>query len=240
MAELQVVIPYLSQFWMLEDCIQSMGDTDVPVLVVDNSKDGEAKGRQESFPSNVRVDAYRTNLGIAASWNKGLERSGAYQTLIVSQTVRFAPAELNRRVKKLPWGLDYIAEAIKKNSDEYGLTFGDQGYHCVSIGRKTVEEIGLFDENFLAYGEDDDYRHRMDLAGIKVPDIDPVKLGIHSIAFAVQKRVPEIDLGARQSRVNNWYDFKWCSSPDKYPGDYKTPFGNPDKPLSYWPEVRHG
>lgn len=241
MAKLQVVIPYLSGRWVLDDCIESMGDTDVPVLVVDNSPDGDAAKYQDGgYPDNVSVRSNNgTNIGIAASWNEGLNE-GADQTLIVSQTVRFAPAEHPRRKKG--WGLGRVADAIDKHASEYGLTFGDQGYHLISIGRKTVDEIGLFDENFVYTGEDDDYHHRLGLAGIKLPDTDPEALGAYSIGFAIQKRIPGVsdEVLARHGRIKHYYHFKWCSSHDKYPGDYKTPFGNPNNPMSYWPEVKHG
>lgn len=233
---LQIVIPYLAMPWALEDCIESMGKTDVPVLVVDNSTDKDAQ--RLALPGNVEIEMPRGNAGISAGWNMGLDK-GADQTLIVSQWVRFAPMEYPRR-EGIAWGMDNLAGIIKKHANEYGLTFGDQGYHLICIGRETVKQIGRFDENFLAYGEDDDYHHRMDLAGIRLPDFgDYKKSGVYSIAFGAQKRNggESIDT-CHQSRIKEYYDFKWCSSADKHPGDYKTPFNNPDVGLGYWPEVR--
>ena len=89
MAELQVVIPYLSTLWCLQDCILSFGASTVPVMIVDNSPDGDAVG--SNWPSNVAV-VHRNgiNIGISASWNLGLD-IGADQTLLMSQTVRLAP-----------------------------------------------------------------------------------------------------------------------------------------------------
>lgn len=225
--------------WLVDDCIQSMGETDIPVLIVDNSEDREImRSLAGSIPDNVSINYYGTNLGIAAGWNKGLEES-ADQTLIVSQTVRFAPAEHPRR--KNGWGLGRVAEIIENHASPHGMTFGDQGYHLISIGKKTVEEIGYFDENFLAYGEDDDYGHRMNLAGISLPDYS--RFGdindFHSIAFAVQKRIPKSveAMTKNRSRIRDYYTHKWG---EPHPGSFKTPFNNPDNPLSYWPEVQHG
>lgn len=233
---ISVVIPYLSQLWSLEDCIESFGPSDIPILIVDNSPGNDTKACL--FPrNNVRVHvASPINIGISAAWNLGI-KEGADQTLICSQTVRFAPAEHSRR--KDPWGLDHVAGFIRRQASPYGITFGDQGYHLVSVGRQAVETVGLFDENFLAYGEDDDYCRRLRLANICQPDCgDWTKTGIFSIAFATQKRAGTI-ITTKAGRQRNYYDFKWCSSPDKYPGDYNTPFGNPNNPLSFWPEVIH-
>lgn len=231
----QVLIPYLSTLWCLQDCIESFGDSDIPVTIVDNSPTEEAIAHD--WPSNVDAASYGANLGIAASWNVGL-KVDADQTIIMSQTVRLAPAELSRR--KEPWGLGHLAKGIEKYGNEYGLTFGDQGYHLVSIGRKTVEEIGLFDENFMAYGEDDDYRHRMDLAGITMPDWgDYEESGAYSIAFAIQKRIKHADesMVRGQHRIRDYYSFKWGLP---HPGSYEHPFNDTTKGLDFWPEVRHG
>lgn len=232
------VIPYLSTYWMLQDCLDSMGDTDIPVIVVDNSKDAEVVADAENLPKNVRVYRHPSNcnIGISAAWNVGLQEN-VEQCLIVSQSVRFAPAELSRRTEKM--GLNWIAKNIEEKASPFGLTFGDQGFHLISIGRATIERIGYFDENFLAYGEDDDYKHRMDLAGIVMPDWgDYRESNVQSIAFAVQKRNGAIKTDTA-SRIKEYFNFKWCSSPDMHPGDYQHPFNDHTKGLDFWPEVRH-
>lgn len=234
--KLQVVIPYLDCAWALEDCIESMGETHVPVLVVDNSENKDTL--KMKFPGNVTVERPTCNIGISASWNRGLKQF-ADQTLIVSQWVRFAPMEYPRR-EKILWGMDNLAKGIEARASEYGLTFGDQGFHLISIGSKTVETIGYFDEMFLAYGEDDDYHHRMVLANIKnrLPDWgDHTENSVYSIAFGAHKRGKGIDT-CMSAREKDYYSLKWCSVPFEYPGDYKTPFNNPDVGLDYWPEVK--
>lgn len=206
------------------------------MLIVDNSPLSDTK--TIDWPDNVEIEYHPANIGIAAGWNRGVAK-GADQTLVMSQTVRLAPAELNRRVE--PWGLTHLANGISERASKQGLTFGDQGFHLMSIGKKTVDEIGLFDENFYAYGEDDDYGHRMNLAGIHFPDWgDFTETGVHSIAYSIQKRIPEPTtiMQQGQSRIKDYYSFKWCSTPDKHPGDFKTPFNRPDVGLDFWPEVR--
>jgi hypothetical protein len=234
MASLQVVIPYLTQSWCLQDCLGSFGDSDIPVLIVDNSENNEVSDPNIiTLPPNVEVQHYGRNIGVSASWNKGLEK-GADQTLIVSQWVRFAPAELIWRKEK-PWGLDHVARGIEKYGTEYGCEFADQGYHCISIGRETINQIGMADPNLFCFGNDDDMQHRRDLAGIRHLMgcyTDHAESGVHSIAFAVHQRT-----GVLKNDIwpdsTEYYIKKWGS----IPGHYEHPFNDETKGLDYWPAV---
>lgn len=232
---LWVVIPYLVHGWALEDCIESMGKTSVPVLVVDNS---EAKDAHTlNLPDNVEVYAPKGNIGISSSWNLGLDR-GADQTLICSQWVRFAPAEYPRR-DRMEWGLDHIARGLARHATPYGCTLAEQGFHLISVGRALVDRIGLFDETLLAYGEDDDYRRRMDLAGLGGSMGSIIDPGVFSIGYGIAKRTPgAIDTSGQRLDSGAYWRLKWGTSGSDQPGGYPTPFGNPDHPLSYWPAVR--
>lgn len=235
----QVVIPYLSMLWCLEDCLENFGKSDIPVLVVDNSENQDTKEygfrnrANIAAMDNVEYEYFGENIGISAAWNRGLLK-GADQTIVMSQMVRLAPAEHNRRIQ--PYGLDLLAKWTEEGANEYGCTFGDQGYHLMSIGRKTVETIGYFDENFLAYGEDDDYGHRINLAGIEFGGISNFdERGIYSIGYGAQQRMKTIHPPTRG--IRDYYSHKWCSVDGAYPGDYPTPFNNPDVGLEYWPKV---
>lgn len=242
MKKLQVVIPYLSCPWALEDWFDAAGELDLAeVLVIDNSPHSDVihlglEGR------GVKVHYHPDNIGISASWNQGIreaQRNSLHHILISSQWVRMRPMEYGRRVEDS--GLSHIARGVHKHANQYGLTFGDQGYHFICITQALVDKAGYFDENFLAYGEDDDYHHRLDLLNITLADWgDYRETGLYSIAFGALKRTPDIDrvfLRSRQGKMRDYYAHKWCSPGTDYPGDYLTPFGNPDHPVSYWPEV---
>src|ERR1035441_2217512 len=159
MTSIQVVTPYLGVEWALQDMLVSFGESDIPVLIIDNSPDSDLTPRPWYMPPNVTIETFPQNIGVSASWNKGLAKS-ADQTLIVSQWVRFSPAEFQQR--PLSWGLNHVARMMGAFANEYGMTFGDQGYHCISIGRETVNRIGYFDENFKVFGNDDDDSHRIE------------------------------------------------------------------------------
>lgn len=228
----QVVVPYLTHNWCLMDMLKSFGSSDIPILIVDNSENNDCANQDLIYlppELNIEVQHYGKNIGVSASWNKGLEK-GADQTIILSQWVRFAPAELPWR--KDPWGLDHIANGINEHATEYGLEFADQGYHIMSIGRKTVETIGTFDENFVVFGGDDDYQHRRSLAGIR--DLmgiwaDYKDSGVHSIAFGAHK------ISGRIDQVKGWdstdyYISKWGS----VPGHFDHPFNDINNGLDFW------
>lgn len=252
MNDLQVVVPYRAStgrplVWVLEDLLESCGPSQVPILIVDNSDDSDLSqpgipflgpnADPARFPTNIEVVTRPENIGASAAWNLGLRR-GADQTLIVSQWVRFSPAEFSRRQPS--WGLDHVAAGIRDRASIYGLTFGDQGYHCISIGRATVTQVGEFDENLWFYGNDDDYVHRLDLAGIRglLPDWgDWRDTGIWTMAFAAHKRGASTIDHDRSQRAVPYYYRKWCSTPDKHPGDYPTPFNDPTMTLRDWPPV---
>lgn len=232
---LQVVVPYLAGMWCLEDLIETFGQSDVPVLMVDNSPGSDCTGRE--FPPNIQVQSFPENIGASAAWNLALAK-GADQTLIVSQWVRFAPMEHNRRIGS--WGLDHIARGIRKHANEWGCTFGDQGYHLISIGRRLVEAVGTFDENLFFYGNDDDYEHRMALAGVRGRQGtwgDYRDSGVYSISFGAHKRGASTGWEERSERVAPYYYDKWCSGRGKYPGDYLTPFNRPGWTVRDWPPV---
>jgi hypothetical protein len=236
--KIQMVIPYLNFQWCLEDMLESFGQSDIPILIVDNSPNHDLSQPKFTIPPNVTIQPTRHNIGVAASWNLGL-RLEADQTVICSQWVRFAPSEIEQRPAN--WGLNHVARIMNENPNEWGYNFGDQGFHLISIGRKTVETIGYFDENFNpCFGEDDDFMFRMQLADPPImmggfPNWSA--LGIHSIAFSVHKRDGTVNI---DTRALDYYSHKWCSVFKDYPGNFTRPFNNPSNPLAYWPEVRGG
>lgn len=230
------VIPYLTQLWCLEDCVNSFGESNIPVLIIDNSEHNDLK--DIPFAPNIEVVHFGKNIGVSAAWNLALNR-GYDQTLIISQWVRFAPAELEWRKKK-PWGLTHVAEGIDRYATDYGLEFADQGYHCISIGQKTIDMVGLFDENLTPMAQDDDYQKRRDIVGIKgLMNCwgDYEESGVLSIAFGIHKKGGVYDNIPTFYRSAEYYNSKWCSVPFDWPGDYTRPFNDFTKGVDYWPKA---
>lgn len=238
---LLVVIPYLVHPWALEDCLESMGSSSEGVLVVDNSRTKDARPVVEAIAARggvrANVVAPAGNIGIAASWNLGLAQ-GADQTIVCSQWVRFAAAELPRR-RDGAWGLDYFAGGTRDHATPYGCTFAEQGFHLISVGSALVDAIGYFDHAFRAYGEDDDYRWRMELAGLGGAMGCWPTPNVFSIGYGIAKRTPGV-LGPAPDRLDSghYWRLKWGTEGSHERGGYQTPFGNPNHPLSFVPTVK--
>lgn len=222
--DIQVVIPYLSFPWSLHDCVASMGKSDIPILVVDNSPNSGTKnlnqGNQLDEYKNIEYVYYPKNYGVAGSWNMGIAKGAAY-TLIVSTSVRFGKS------------LNEVAELIPERAGKTMCIY--EGYHMFAISKRLVDKVGTFDENFYpAYGEDQEFGHRLDLVGIYPQSY--YDMGNTTIGSGIQKRSGLWDWDRiNTGRMDDYYVHKWGS----HPGHFKTPFNNPDNPLSYWPKVHH-
>lgn len=189
----QVVIPCIGPSVLLYGCLTSMltpAETpSTPVLVVDNSADGL------HIPNWCEVERHPDNLGVAASWNRGLARD-ADLTLLLSASMRFAN------------GLDAFVEAATLYANPYGLTFAEHSFHAIAIGRRLVERIGFFDEGFWPCEyEDADYRHRMHMAGIPIEHLPNVgDLGLTCVGNSIAGHlglVPKSD-GPRERYLAKW------------------------------------
>jgi hypothetical protein len=221
MSNWQIVIPIIGPRQNLEECIASMGEIPVPLLIVDNSPDSFTNSMK--FPKTVGVEYYPANLGVAASWNRGLMR-GAKWTMILSSSVRF-----NGQLARL------VSDSEKRTS-LYGLNFR-MGFHVYVVGEAMTNEIGVFDENYWPiYEEDIDYWRRAILAGItgcgtsEIPYFHPDYLACIGDAMALKSGSVKVDFSKNQQYMIR----KWKTLAPHGDDAYKTPFGNPTNPLSYW------
>lgn len=147
---------------MGEACMRSMEAIDPKrVIVVDNTHTGAFETCCPWAPG----DWYRkplTNMGVSASWNKGVRRVLAEQRdylVICSTAIHFNDG-----------GVGLIA-ALDGTADEYGLEVDNAlGWHLIAFGRLVFETIGEFDEAFYpGYWNDTDFLYRMGLAGLPSP-----------------------------------------------------------------------
>lgn len=229
----QVVLPHVCPAWNLQECLASMGPVPVPLLIVDNSRDGDT--RSMDLPASAEVISHPDNLGVAASWNLGLRR-GATWTLILSASIRFGPGGITR-----------MLEGVRPLVNEYGLELGswdhradgpwNVGWKCIMFGRALVERIGEFDENYHpAYCEDRDFGHRARLAFRAIPWVKGgvEEAGVTKIGDAVAWKHGA--MGPAPPTQWNWeyYCEKWGVVGDIE--TYLTPFNNPANGLDYWPD----
>lgn len=188
-----VVIPCIGPQWLIEDCLDSMDNPHTAVLVIDNSAHGL---RLPSFVESIVPDG---NLGVAMSWNLGLEY-GAKWTLLLSASMMFRK------------GLDNFIRYASSIVDPYGARCGTHGFHAFVLGHKLVEEIGVFDDRFYPCEyEDTDYLRRMKLAGRSyesLPDIGGLDLVCHGNSIA-----GKLGLVERSDIPAKFYVAKWGGPP---------------------------
>lgn len=172
------------------------------------------------------VDNTETNIGVGASWNRGIgrmNRQGADWLVIVSAASRFGA----------PGGDDFLAE-LDAHPDAVAIEAGHGiGWHLIAFPRSTIEVVGRFDENFFAYEEDIDYGRRISLALLREPPYwSKVSVDVSIAGFS-----HGVDLGG--VRIDNhrqcayYYAEKWNGP--KGAEKYDLPFG--DKPIGYWPPI---
>lgn len=171
----------------------------------------------------VVVDNTETNIGVAASWNRGIERMrerGADWLVVMSAACRFGPKG----------GRDFLL-ALHENRGAVAVEAAHGiGWHLIAIAADTFDAVGTFDENFFAYHEDIDFSRRVHCwLGEEPPWWPKVSIDVAIAGFA-----HGIDLGGAvvdAAAQERYYRAKWHGAK----GEERTclPFG--DQPLHFWP-----
>jgi GT2 family glycosyltransferase/glycosyltransferase involved in cell wall biosynthesis len=181
----------------LESVLQKSVHPNLEVIVVDNgSKDGSVEMLAGLSDERVRVLFNRENAGFAAANNQALRvATGSYVVLLNNDTVvpRGWLPRLLRHVDDPAIGLvvavtnfsgnesridvpyDSIADmsqfAERYMHDHDGEHFDIRvaAMYCVAMRRDVYDRVGPLDEQFvIGMFEDDDYSHRVRLAGFRV------------------------------------------------------------------------
>jgi GT2 family glycosyltransferase len=152
-----LIVPVLNRYDLL---VKMVGSIDVEVdhlLVIDNGgQAGEPVTYQTQYVNRVSVVSLPSNLGVAGSWNLGIK------LLPHAPVWHFTSND----VVYTPGGLANLAKA---KPDELTIALEFPHWHTFAVGEEVVRQVGLFDERlYPAYFEDNDYRHRCDLAGVKI------------------------------------------------------------------------
>ena len=99
---------------------------------------------------NVYPIAFANLRGCAALWNSGIEIADSKNYLILNDDIYVSGSSLVSVMKEIEFAL---------NSD--GLITINSSFSHFAVSEKCLEEVGLFDEHFLGFGEEDgDYIHR--------------------------------------------------------------------------------
>lgn len=221
-----LVVPVIDRDFSLP-CLDSIHPSLHPqLLVVDNCLT-PLQWRERG----VTIHRDRHNLGVARSWNWAItfaRAAGHDAVAFISAQVRFG----------LTGGRDLAA----LDPGPVGLIAAPTYWHAVAFNLALFDRVGLFDENFyVAYGEDADFQRRLMLSGHvlgeqTIPPIDATACrdghGVDQLRADHPGRTT-INYDALMAYFQRKWACDWidCLSPN----GYATPFGDPTRPLSYWP-----
>lgn len=219
----QMVVPYIWPKWNLEQFLESLGDeVEIPTLIIDNSPESDTKSMK--IDPRIEVELHPENLGVAASWNKGLER-GAEQTIVCSASMRFK------------YGFRHVLKLADREVTQWGCQWpgDDIAWHFRAVGRAMANVNGTFDENFYPiYMEDCDYGMRYTALGW-CPEQGVVSAhasGLYAVGCAVAVKHRLIDSDPNGHKVLAYYIEKWGGRPGEE--KFKHPFNDPTKHVSWW------
>jgi GT2 family glycosyltransferase len=206
------------------------------VVVVDNgSKDGSAEMLEELRDPRLRVLLNEANLGFAAATNQALEMAtGAYLVLLNNDTVvpRGWLPRLIRTLDDEQVGLAVAVTNFSGNESRIEVPystieemhrFAEQYMHehegerfdirvaamyCVGLRREVYERVGPLDEQFgMGMFEDDDYSHRVRLAGLRVVCTEDVF--VHHVGQASFSKLTPEAYEALWKRNQTHFEQKW-------------------------------
>ena len=172
-------IPTVNNLRYLCETIESIKSKyPIKILIVDNGSEDET--RNWVAGSGYESILNPTNIGVAPAWNQvlywGLSHNDCKLIFV-----------LNNDIVLRHDAMDNMIESVFENEKEgiSGVNIGNHpsmlahttkpepryspamNFSCFGLTVKTIKRIGFFDEGFkLAYFEDNDYHHRMQLEGI--------------------------------------------------------------------------
>jgi GT2 family glycosyltransferase len=212
-AKRALVVPTLSNFEGLAALFASV-DLDVLPIVIPN---------------------WRTNQGVAASWNEGLRRAAAARcdvTYVVNDDVTFEPGCLEALAKAILTRGELVLVSGYETPSEDNLERKLKPratYACFAVGREFLDVTGGFDEQFFpAYFEDNDMKRRLTLlAEDRGHQVDMRVTGAHyrHVGSATQNRDPDHPVVSPEQYMENKRRFllKWGGLPEHE--RHRTPYG---------------
>jgi GT2 family glycosyltransferase len=227
---------------------------DVRAYVFLHGQDARLRSKLQAITASIdsRYYPYGTNRGVARSWNEGLRASfadGNDATMLINDDLFFYEG-----------GFDAFADYVLSESrrvpefgtlSTFGLDTGTsegvgagkfyqrphwQGAACMAVGRRAIEAVGYFDQNFWpAYFEDADYFRRLELS--RIPRLwDERILVEHNRSqtvradFLLQRLHDERVRRNEQYYIRKWGGLRGWGGPDALPGleFFKHPFNDPE------------
>jgi len=257
MAILHINIVTLNNLKYLVDCINSIKTKHQYKLRV---IDQESTDGTQDWCREHSIDCYRftPKVSLSEAWNFGfreaLKDENCEYIFFPNNDVIFHPTTIDNLIysmKKLDYAMVTgcnMAPEMDLETMNSKLEMGDSNFDslpisnwreegpdfsCPLITRKTLEQVGYFDENFIpAYFEDNDYHLRIVKAGLHAKRI--TKAPYYHYGSMTIKTNPGLNISS--SRTQGTFILKWGAMPsDCMDGKgYATPYNEPDKSHKYW------
>ena len=184
---------------------------------------------------HVHVILNDENFGFARANNQGLERASGERLVLLNNDTVVPNGWLTRLLRhleipeiglvnsvtnfsgnesKIPvtyTDLDSMEDFAEAYTDAHGGRFFDirvAAMYCVAMRRDAYEKVGPLDEQFgMGMFEDDDYSHRMRLAGYRVVCVEDAF--VHHFGQASFKKLSQAEYQAIWDRNQKIYEEKW-------------------------------
>ena len=193
---IKFVIPVIMED-ITDKCLEKYDLDWKDLILIDNSKEGFCKKYEGK---GAAIYYHPENAGVSKSWNYGVKSDADYLWVLSSSLV-------------FKHGFSELIEKMEYAND-FGL-LTNQAWHCLCLGRKTMDMIGLFDEKFYpGYFEDNDYLRRMKLAKIhdlgeyQMPKVE-LDVECQGTALAMKAGKVEVDFATLLA----YYVEKWGGNP---------------------------
>jgi GT2 family glycosyltransferase len=210
------------------------------IVVDNASADGtpEFLRELESRDQRVKVILNSDNRGFAKANNQGLAlATGEYLVLLNNDTVvpngwlpklirhlddpaigianavtNFSGNESRIEVSYSDLeGLEEFAEKYTRDHEGRLFDIRVAAMYCVAMRREVFEKVGPLDENFgMGLFEDDDYSHRVRLAGLRVVCVEDAF--VHHFGQASFKKLSQREYQEIWDRNQKYYEQKWAKA----------------------------
>lgn len=198
-------IPTINRRDLLEEALQVYRQTfkNRHIFIVDNGNQGFSdEGSHLVFWCNG------SNIGVAASWNKIIERQYklGYTHILI----------LNDDVVLLQKARD-IENFIEQNPADF---YDGHGWYSFVMPISTFQRVGRFDEKYYpAYYEDTDYIYRMQVMGLQTIHTDVLLPEVLRTSKSGEKDKTLYD---KVFECRRYYETKWGGAPSQE--KYTVPF----------------
>ena len=190
-------VPTLNRYDLLERLIGSAergSERPTGYFVVDNGGRWAVPAALSALHMEILRPAQ--NLGVAASWNRILDRAGSDPVLISNDDIEFGMDTVCLLLQAL--GREPFASAL--------------GFAIFAQKRSVTDRVGFYDEHFFpAYYEDNDYEHRMALA--KIRRVNVQSMGLSHVGWATSRALGMRGHHDWYARNLKYYTEKWGGPP---------------------------